>query len=388
MRIAFLVLGTMAAWVLANAAAPAAPEGLSAIGRRFAPERKNWTDPAAGVPLTALTTSTARDDKIYQTHRSWTPDGHFLIFYSERTGRPEMFARCEKTGEIVQLTDAESFAYVDMHHRRNVLYLLEGRTVVSLDLNTVIEARSSAAERRIVSLPDEYEGLLGGSLDADDRRLYLGLSHRNDNRTSLVRLDLVTGEFATILAVDFRIGHVQANPSLPGIIMYCKETGGDTDQRMWVVNADGTGNRPFYRETYDEWVTHEVWWGPDRALFAIWPKNRAMRHKPHGAASVGRRDGAAVVVHNQYPYWHVVGSPDLKYAVADTFAGELWLINIAEGKRKLLTRGHRPPEARPHPHPSFSPDGKRILFCSGRWGNPDLVVVDAPDWALLAGEGE
>lgn len=379
--------GFLAVWILACTPAFAATSTSSTAGSRFPAELKHWTDAVTGVRLTALTTSTARDDKIYQTHRSWTADAGHVIFFSDRTGRNEIFARSERTGEIIQLTDAEDCHYIDMHHRRNVLLLLKGRRIVSLDVDGAIEKRGANAEHAIARLPDEYEGLLGGSVDADDRRLYLGAARRGDKRTALLRLDLETGRLSPILTVDFRIGHVQANPLLPGIILYCKETGGDADQRTWIVNADGTGNRPFYRETYDEWVTHELWWGPDRVLFTIWPRNEAMRRKPHGAVSISRKDGA-VVIHNQHPYWHVAGSPDGKYAVADTFAGELWLINIQKGKRKLLTQGHRPAESKPHPHPSFSPDGKRILFCSGRWGNPDLVTVEVPAWDSLPGEGQ
>lgn len=156
--------------------------------------------------------------------------------------------------------------------------------------------------------------------------------------------------------------------------MYCWETGGDSEQRMWIVNADGRGNGPFYKETYDEWVTHEVWWGPKKALFTIWPKNKEMLKKPYGIAYIALQDRTLHIL-NQRKYWHVGGSPDGKWAVGDTFNGEIYLINGDTGKSKLLTQGHRPRGATVHPHPSFSPDGLSVLFCSEKNGNWDLFLV-------------
>ena len=97
-------------------------------------------------------------------------------------------------------------------------------------------------------------------------------------------LNLATGEIRQIIEVGFRVGHVQTNPWRSGVLGYCHETGGDAPQRTWVVKADGSANRPLYKETFDEWVTHEVWSSPTRSLFTVWPKNprdakEASRHR-------------------------------------------------------------------------------------------------------------
>jgi oligogalacturonide lyase len=144
---------------------------------------------------------------------------------------------------------------------------------------------------------------------------------------------------------------------------------------MWIINSDGTENRPFYTETYDEWVTHETWWTSDRMLFVIWPKNEQMKLKPYGIASISFSNFSHTI-HDQYVYWHVCGTPDGKYAVGDTFDGKLFRVDVRSGKRTLLTQGHRPSGARNHPHPSISPDGKRVLFVSSKFGNWDLMTVD------------
>ncbi|MHC4144914.1 MAG: TolB family protein, partial [Planctomycetota bacterium] len=151
-------------------------------------------------------------------------------------------------------------------------------------------------------------------------------------------------------------------------------TGGDSQQRMWIVNADGQANEPFYKETYDEWVTHEVWWGSNKALFTIWPKNEEMLKKPHGIAYISLQDRSLHIL-SQKKYWHVGVSPDGHWAAGDTFDGEIFLINGDTGRARLLTQGHRSQGATVHPHPSFSPDGSSVLFCSERNGSWDLFLV-------------
>jgi oligogalacturonide lyase len=144
---------------------------------------------------------------------------------------------------------------------------------------------------------------------------------------------------------------------------------------MWVVRADGSGNTPFYKETYDEWVTHEVWWGSDKALFTIWPKNDEMLKKPHGIAYVSLEDRSLHIL-DQRKYWHVGADHAGRWAVGDTFEGQLYLVDARTGQASLLTQGHRPKGATVHPHPSFSPDDSAVLFCSERNGNWDLCLVD------------
>jgi oligogalacturonide lyase len=346
-------------------------------------ERSTFADEVTGIAINRLTSSPAKDDKIYQTHPNWTADGSHLVFHSDRTGRSEIFTIEEATGEIIQITDGDSGAMVVARHS-NTLYLVrDDGSVCTVDLAALLrdsKARSmkdrSYYRRTIAKLPEDCR--LSGTYteDATGTALYFGLV---DSRTaySIQRLDLATGIFSKIANVDFRVGHCQAHPKKPGIISYCHETGGDAPQRMWIVNSEDLLNRPFYAETYDEWVTHEVWWTDERMLFTIWPKNEQMKLKRYGIASVSSADFAHQI-HDQFPYWHVCGTPDGKYAVGDTFEGELFVIDIETGKRKLLTQGHRPRGASSHQHQSISPDGKRVLFVSSKFGSWDLMTVDLP----------
>jgi oligogalacturonide lyase len=100
-----------------------------------------------------------------------------------------------------------------------------------------------------------------------------------------------------------------------------------------------------------------------------------MLKKPHGIAYISINNRALNIL-SQKKYWHVGGSPDGKWAAGDNFNGEIYLINAGTGDAKLLTQGHRPRGTTVHPHPSFSPDGLAVLFCSEKNGNWDLFLVN------------
>lgn len=352
------------------------------VGHHFPSEMKTYKDERTGRLVTALTTSPANDDKIYQTHPSWTADGRWVVFQSDRTSTHQLFAVHETTGDIVQLTDGPSaHSSACLSRRRNALLMTEGRHILHLDFDALLAeatSESNTLRSKIVGqLPDgaQLSGL--PSWDSNEEVLYLGLEWPEgpvNRRWSIHSLDITSGKLTELLRQDFRITHVQANPFVTGLFMYAQETGGDAVQRMWVAKADRSLDQPFYRETYDEWVTHEVWWDEDHALFTIWPRNEEMRKKPHGIASVDLK--GTLKINSVFPYWHVTGARGSLWAVGDTFEGDMFRVDLMTGERLLLTQGHRIRRSGLHPHQTMRPDGKRVLFVSHHFGNPDLFLID------------
>jgi oligogalacturonide lyase len=352
-------------------------QGTYYVTRKLPSEKASYTDPTTGMEITMLTTSAARDNKIYQTHPNWTADGRNIVFMSDRSGTNQYFAVSVKTGIIVQLTDDKQPGHAFLSRTRNRMYYIADRRIWDVDIDSILHSDErrpvNTFRRKVADLPGGVTLSGSASVDSNGKEIYLGVRYDEDS-WGLLALDADTGKFRKIIDSDFRVGHCQAHPSISGLIMYCWETGGDSQQRMWIVGADGSGNGPFYKETYDEWVTHEVWWGPKKALFTIWPGNEEMSKKPHGIAYVTFEDRTLRIL-SQEKYWHVGASPDGKRAVGDTFDGQIYLISGDTGEAGLLTQGHRPRGATVHPHPSFSPDGSSVLFCSEKNGNWDLFLV-------------
>lgn len=368
------------------------------VGKRFPPERCAIVDSVTGMTLTAITTDTTSDSKIYQTHPQWTWDGQYLIFPASRAtvGRRQAFAYSETTGEIIQLTDGEDTqtGSLNVARKSNRIYYLRGRRgqsarLIELDLGGVLQDSKTGEmkqtyEREIMKFPEGMRESGGFTLDADEKVAYFGIrdGDRETGTYSLRKIDIQTGKMTTVIDLPFRIGHVQANPWVPGEILYCHETGGDAPQRMWLIQADGTGNQPLYPETPDEWVTHETWVDRDHVFFNVMAHLDRLRSKPHGIVEINVRSGE-VVLHDQAPgkgYWHCAVTEDRKWAAGDTFTGELYLINLETGEKQLLTAGHGwNLKNRTHSHHNFSPDGKRILINSTMLGNADLITVPVPE---------
>ncbi len=230
----------------------------------------------------------------------------------------------------------------------------------------------------------------------------------------IARMNIRTGEIMPVVSVPFQVGHIQSNQWNPGEIVFCWETGGKAPQRTWTVMADGSGLRPLYPEEDYEWVTHEAIVTKDEAAMAIMGDRPVVKHefsleewhldkkdapleepwgpagsreKPTGLAIVNLRTREMAIA-GQIPYgsgfWHVNGSPDGRWAVGDNFSRSVYIIDRHSGEMKMLTTGHKQTAA-DHPHPSFSPDSKKVLIQSamrskdGRSMN--LCIIPVPgEW--------
>lgn len=393
----------MALMLLVLASLPAYAE----VGKRFPAEKRTVTDQITGATLTVLTDSPGGDSKIYQTHPQWAADGHHIIFRSGKRatdGNRQAFAVEEATGAIIQLTEGPgvNIGTLNVARRSNKLYYLreqDGRTrLLELDL-TKLFADSAAGkvtkdgyEREVALLPADYRDSGGFTLDADEQTAYLGVVLEDPPPrppggpvpqvpSGIRAVDLKTGAYRTVIDVPFRMGHVQANPFVPGEIIYCQETGGDAPQRMHVVKADGSGNRPLFPETPTDWVTHEIVVDADHVMFNLMGHTPDLRQRPTGIMVVSLRDGSVQNLGQTdgRGFWHSDGTPDGRWAVGDDFDGNITLIDRQTGKRTLLSAGHvmRPD----HTHPNFSPDGRRILIQSGMLSKGqklDLMVIPVP----------
>ncbi len=217
----------------------------------------------------------------------------------------------------------------------------------------------------------------------------------------LARMNLATGQIDYIISVPFQVGHVQANRWKSGEIVFCWETGGKAPQRSWVVQADGTGLRPLYPEADYDWVTHEAVINADEVALAIlchrapgtddeWGMAGTPAH-PSGVGIVNLRSREMRLV-GQVPMgdtgttiWHVHGSPDGRWAVADDFQYRLWIIDRTTGEMALLADLGHMTTAEDHIHPTFNADSTKIsiqtaMLSEDRESLNICVVPVPPAW--------
>ena len=392
---------------------------IAQIGARFPSERKVIKDPKTGVELVFLTSKSGTgDSKIYQTHNQWTADGKWVVFRSDRV-KGEAMAVNEETGDIVQVTEGGFTGMLCVARKSMKLYLMReafdkkgqrmGMEVVEVDLQRLL----SDSENRRLKKKQHYEricGVIPGemcsegdmALDGSENFVYFRLDKEYARKFPIAqqiapnfgprnmgagpggigKMDLITGKAEPVVAVHFKVGHIQGNPWHPGEVIFCWETGGKAPQRTWMVNADGTNLRPIYRETEHDWVTHEAVISEDELVIAMLGHRPIAGTTDSGREGPGQEPGWGPSGTKEYPtgiavvnmrtreltlegqvdgdnFWHVAGSSDGHWVAGDDFARELWLIDRHTKERILLTAGHKT-TARDHVHPTFKPDGTEI----------------------------
>jgi oligogalacturonide lyase len=404
------------------------------IGTRFPSERKVVTDPVTGTKLTFLTSKPAGDSKIYQTHNQWTADGNWVIFRSNRV-RGEAMAVNEKTGVIVQVSEGGYTGMLNVARKSMKLYFMRntprepGSTVRGGGPVQVIEVDLAKlfadSETGRLKAATEYQRVCGTTpaemgaggdmaLDAEEESVYFRVGKEESAKhlpegtkisanfgprnmgagpAGIGSMNLKTGESKFVIAVPFQIGHIQTNSWVSGEIVFCWETGGKAPQRTWTVMADGTGLRPLYPESDNEWVTHEAVISKDEVAIAIMghrkvgtgkltdgqaapdkpadPRNPGQeqgwgpsgtREKPTGLGIVNLRTREMAIAGQTLSgsgLWHVNGSSDSRWAAGDDFSRGIYLIDRNTREMILLSTGHKE-TASDHPHPTFSADGTKI----------------------------
>jgi oligogalacturonide lyase len=349
-------------------------------GRDWGVERQTYRDPLSGSEVVELTSAASAASTLYFHCSNFTADNRMVIFASDRTGSWQLFGADVASGRVRQLTaEAGVAATAAMPDPRDahLVYYPRGAGLVALDLRTL-------AGRVVGTVPPPLVGgLQQPTLSHDGKALVFGFQ-RDAKHWEIGALDLTSGVYRMVIRQGFRIGHVQHHPTLP-LIFYVWETGGYAPQRTWLVDADGSANRPFYFRTdpktwftpLKEWVTHEAWVSGTGEMTLILDKTGVLIANAAGEARLIAGD-----------YWHAAARPDGRRLVLDDNPGRLWLMETATGNTRLLASGLRDQVRAVHAHASFDRAGRYVLFNTGRRGQQvalvDLAGLPAGDWSRFA----
>lgn len=329
------------------------------IGKDWGVEREAYVDSVTGVRILEITKRPSASDNLYYHFSNFTADNRYLIFVSDRTGSTEIFRYEIEGGQIIQLTHdpkTKARSACPDHTNASLLYYLRGPEVVALNIVNL-------TQRTVGMIPKPFVGgFQQPTLNADGTFLTV-TKQKDEFNWEIGLMSTKTGEYRTVISQGFRIGHVQHSPVDP-VIFYVWETGGYAPQRTWLVNTDGTGNRPFYVRTdpktwftpQKEWVTHEAWVKETGNMTMINDKQGVMLVRPDGSTRMIREGH----------FWHVAARPDGKYLVLDDMRDRLWLMETATGNTRLLATGIRDQVRSVHAHASFDRKGHYIQFHSGK----------------------
>ncbi len=333
-----------------------------------------YEDEKTGAKIYKIITGPSSNTTIYQTHPMWGKNCEHFYFLSNRTTGKMQVHRLERKTKNVSPVLEENTGNFSLSWNTERIYFFKEEKIIKQEPN--------GRRTEIGIYPQEYGTLIGGiGISADEKWLYCATKKERDEQSILRRINILTGKWEKCAKTPFEIGHVQPNFWNSDLVMFCWETGGDSPQRTWYWSEQTNKVEPFFVEHNELWVTHEVWWGKERALFTIWPYDEQHKELPHGVAETTIENGEKSIINllTKYPAWHTHGSHNFKWVLGDDFDRNIWLIHPEKKERRLLVSGKIGNDLKVHPHASFLPDSSGIVFNTSRFGYEEIHLVLLPE---------
>lgn len=375
--------------------AVAAEPSATLKGKVYPAENKTFTAKESGYEVIQLTSSPAEDSGLYFTSQSFVPADNSLVFTSKRTGAWNLFCMNLKTFEFVQLTDSKSISGTgaEVCAATHEVFYREGKTIKAVHLKTL-------AERTICSIPDAYGVGSAVSVTASGQALAFSITSNVvlTTKTKVIYSDMdehfakrpwsavMTGRadgtgWHEIARQQKWLSHTLISPTNLNLILYCHEgRWNQVEQRLWLVNADGSNNRPLRPEEKPEIsIGHEFWFGDGIHV------GYQVRY-PKSPAKIGiadTRDGSYHEYETPFTDGHMQASHHGNLFIGDGSNKEpfLNLYRLEDGKmtgRHIFRHDSSFSQQHWHPHPAFSPDDAYVLFTSCRAGNGDVYLIKLP----------
>lgn len=359
---------------------------------RYATEASWNVDAKTGVRIRKVTNAPAIHHHPFFFISAYDDRMEWLTFVSHRAGTPQIFVEERASGDLVQLTDRDDLGEWSVHPGPDgqYVYFTAGNAAWRVEIGTGEE--EMLADFGPVNMREAgmVAAAMGTTTMSRDGRWWAVKFNQGDE-ACLAIVDTREMTWNIILRRD-TIAHMVFSPDDDNLLFYA----GPLTDRVWVIHRDGTGNRRLYERTPGEWITHESWLpGTGELLLTTWP---------HGIRAINLGTGRQRTV-TTFNAWHPIANRRGTLMVADTNFPDigLQLFDPRNGKGDPETlcfpeassmgahwAGLFPYNNGPisvyapqhtHPHPSFSPDGSRIVFTSDCTGFAQVYEVEVPSAA-------
>lgn len=368
--------------------------------KRYQPEWRRFTDEATGVKILQWTASEAMNHHFYFTNPTVAENGERGYFVSYRTGYPNLFAIDLASGELTQLSNRHDINPFSPSPSRTApwIYVSARNCVRAIHVET-------GEDRELCRFDTNKLG--NCSLNASGSLLAIGLRYAEGGALALV--DTATGKHE-ILTRAKEVGHIQFCPKDDDLLMYS----GTVRQRIWLHDRRTGKAKWVYEQKEHEWIVHESWLGAgDEIIFSHWPRAlRAIRPDGTGLRTImvtnvwhacSNRSGTQIVCDTNHPDRGLLlidpmtGEHRTVCQPQATLRGTHWQYDTpakGAGIDTSIIRSEVPENDPPphpddppstygpqwsHPHPSFSADGRSVIYTSdrNRWSQVYQVEVES-----------
>lgn len=379
--------------------------------RQFAFQTRH--DPDTGARVTRLTPPDVTCHRNYFYQKCFTQDGSQVVFGAEFGPEPSPNWNYHlldlRSGHVRQLSQGvgeNTFGGFLSPDDRHLYFVRAERQLMRLDLGDL-------SEQVAYTVPDGWVGygtwvansacnkLVGIEIAAadwfplSDWRKFHDMFHRQP-LCRLFRVDLATGRREVILEQRGWLGHPQYRPGDDGTVAFCHEGPHDlVDARMWFVDEDGANVRCAKAHEPGESCTHEFW-VPDGSAMVYVSFKKGQRERWVCALDPVTLESRVLTA--MPPVSHLMSNHrgtllvgdgcDTPADVADAGSHAvktdpyLHLFDLQAGSQRRIARHdsswrvYKANRQVTHPHPSFTPDERRVLYSSDCDGEPALFLAD------------
>jgi oligogalacturonide lyase len=362
-------------------------------GTVYPDQRRKYKDSKTGHTVWQMTDTPGQITKgQYATQNFSSPDGRWLVYGSDRGSEPgqlNLFKMDLKTGISIQLTESNKnlkprWAHISTDGQE-VYYIEDTNHFKAVNIETFEErslCRMKDCHRphQLSVSPDNQYIIDGVFLEKKSEDNFL-VDQGFLIRSSLVVIRTDTGETHRLLDGNTPRTHVQYCPTDSNLILYCYGGPWWYVQRMWLIHADGTGNRPIFLQTHFEGAGHEFWGDDGRTIYVFCNGGR----QPQGLWAVDI-DGSneRCVLAGASTGHGTVNSEQDRFVVTETYGNlrdGLWISKKGSPEPKLLCQtGYGlyklPLHHGASAHPRFLRDGITVAFSSAMTGLGELYLVE------------
>lgn len=365
-------------------------------GHRYPDESADLPpDPSTGARIRRLTSSPAIHHHPFYYLPCMDDAMRHTVLVTHRFGAPQILLHRRDGAGLVQLTDLPDLGEWSVHpgHDGRHVYFVAGDRACRV-------CTQSARTEVLATLPDTVSasGMVGAamgttSLSRDDSTWAVPYPIPGGYRLAII--DTVGGRL-DLIHEHSHIGHPEFHPDDPTLLRYA----GSYRDRIRVIRTDGSGDRLVYQRRpvdaagHYEWIVHEVWRPGSREIITVnWPR---------GCIGIDIDSGAVRPVCSVNA-WHAAIDRAGRRLCADTSypdRGLLLIDALAEAEPAPLCASassnvgahwdtaYCPYDDGPvqvyspqwtHPHPSFAPDGRSVIFTSDRTGQAQVYEVTLPE---------
>lgn len=328
-------------------------------GALFGSELQRFADPATELDVFRLTNPAYSTYMPAYYSRALSRKGQFILCWSDRTGSPQAFRINLKSGEWLQLTEAEALdgSSLTLMPDERSFCLFDGPALKRVDF-------SKLREHEIYRVPDGWQKCPGASITDDG--LYAMFAERQDNTSRLRLVGMAKGTVATIVDAPWVISDPMGRPKRTQVLYR------QPSSALWLVNFDGQQNR---RLKVAAGIAGPARWGVDgrTLLYLHFPDEKSQLNAIREHTPDANQDQLLAKT-SQFVQFDANHDTSVFVGASRNKASPHILLLLRTTQRELTLCEHRASDPAAAA-PVFSADSQQIFFQSDKQGKSAIYRV-------------